>query len=147
MFLKNGLGPKKPTRTGALGRAAGAWLDTWLPRKSARESPFGNGSHYYHGLLGFLALGGDYISRIPIPALAGVTAYVGICLLEGSTWGRLARMRRVDALAFLSTAIAVLLVNAVLAVAIGCSLYAAHFLYARWSRTVREPLAKPALAG
>jgi len=106
-------------------------------------------SNLFHAgfILGFIALGGEYISRIPIPALAGVTAYVGICLLEWSTWGRLARMRRVDALAFLSTAIAVLLVNAVLAVAIGCSFYAAHFLYARWSRQVQGPLSKPAVAG
>ena len=105
-------------------------------------------SNLFHAgfILGFIALGGSYISRIPIPALAGVTAYAGVCLLEWSTWGRLARMRRVDALAFLSTAVAVLLVNAVLAVAIGCSLYALNFLYARWWRPVREPLNKPAVA-
>ena len=38
-------------------------------------------------------------------------------------------MRRVDALAFLCTAAAVLLVNAVLAVGIGCSLYLLRHLY------------------
>jgi SulP family sulfate permease len=88
-------------------------------------------SNLFHAafILGFLALGADYISHIPIPALAGVTAYIGICLLEWSTWRRLKRMRRVDAVAFLSTAIAVLIVNAVLAVAIGCSFYAFRFLY------------------
>jgi SulP family sulfate permease len=41
-------------------------------------------------------------------------------------------MRRVDAAAFLSTAIAVLVVNAVAAVAIGCAMYGAHAVYARW---------------
>ena len=56
-----------------------------------------------------------------------MTAYIGICLLEWSTWRRLNRMRRVDALAFLSTAAAVLVVNAVLAVGIGCSLYLARY--------------------
>ena len=80
-------------------------------------------------ILVFIALGADYISRIPIPALAGVTAYVGICLLEWGTWRRLPKMRRVDALAFLSTAVAVLVVNAVLAVAIGCSFYLLRAVY------------------
>jgi SulP family sulfate permease len=42
-------------------------------------------------------------------------------------------MRRVDAAAFLSTAVAVLLVNAVAAVAIGCSIYVIHSLYKRYS--------------
>ena len=39
-------------------------------------------------------------------------------------------MRRTDALAFLFTAIAVLVVNAVLAVAIDCSFYLAKYIYA-----------------
>jgi sulfate permease, SulP family len=90
-------------------------------------------SNIFHGLfiLGFVILGNDYISHIPIPALAGVTAYIGICLLEWSTWRRLKRMRRVDALAFLGTATAVLVVNAVLAVGLGCSLYLVRYLYHR----------------
>jgi SulP family sulfate permease len=84
-------------------------------------------------IFGFLSLGGTFVSHIPIPALAGVTAYVGICLLEWGTWHRLPKMRRVDAAAFLSTAVAVLLVNAVAAVAIGCSIYVIHSLYKRYS--------------
>ena len=90
-------------------------------------------SNIFHGLfiLGFVILGNDYISHIPIPALAGVTAYIGICLLEWSTWRRLPKMRRVDALAFLLTACSVLVVNAVLAVAIGSSLYLVRYLYQR----------------
>ena len=40
-------------------------------------------------------------------------------------------MRRVDALAFLSTAAAVLVVNAVLAVGIGCLLYLVRHVYQR----------------
>lgn len=93
-------------------------------------------SNIFHALfiLGFLALGANYISHIPIPALAGVTAYIGICLLEWSTWRRLKRMRKVDAAAFLSTAVAVLVVNSILAVAIGCSLYGLHYLYVRFYR-------------
>ena len=65
----------------------------------------------------------EEILRIPLAALAGVTAYVGFSLLEWSTWRRLHRMRRVDATAFLMTALAVLTTDAVMAVAIGCALY------------------------
>ncbi len=57
-----------------------------------------------------------------------MTAYIGIGLLEWSTWRRLHRMRRLDAVAFLATAVAVLTTNAVAAVAIGCSLYVARHL-------------------
>ncbi len=91
-------------------------------------------SNIFHAafIFGFLALGSAYISHIPIPALAGVTAYIGICLLEWSTWRRLKRMRRVDAAAFLSTALAVLLVNSILAVAIGCSFYVFRYIYIRF---------------
>ncbi len=90
-------------------------------------------SNLFHGffILGFVVLGNQYISHIPIPALAGVTAYIGVCLLEWSTWRRLNRMRRVDALAFLVTAASVLVVNAVLAVGVGCSLYLLRYLYQR----------------
>jgi SulP family sulfate permease len=99
-------------------------------------------SNIFHALfiVAFLALGRSYISQIPIPALAGVTAYVGICLLEWSTWKRLHRMRKVDALAFLSTAVAVLLVNAVLAVGIGCAWYALDYLYCRMTERTRLPI-------
>ena len=93
-------------------------------------------SNLFHAcfILAFIALGSEYISHIPIPALAGVTAYIGICLLEWSTWRRLHRMRKTDALAFLSTAVAVLVVNAVLAVAIGCAIYVAKYLFERVRR-------------
>lgn len=90
-------------------------------------------SNVFHAvfILGSIAFGERYISHIPIPALAGVTAYIGICLLEWGTWMRLTKMRRVDALAFLFTAAAVLVVNAVAAVAIGCSFYIVRYVYCR----------------
>ena len=86
-----------------------------------------------HGLflLLFLSVGKDAVSRIPIPALAGVTAYVGICLLEWSTWRRLPKLRRVDAAAFLSTAICTLFFNAIAAVAIGCGMYGIRWIVER----------------
>jgi len=68
-----------------------------------------------------------------------VTAYIGLRLLEWSTWRRLPRMRRVDAAAFLATAVSVLMVNAVLAVAIGCSLYPTRYAYRRFIRPVGPP--------
>src|SRR5581483_362302 len=74
-------------------------------------------------LMGILWLGAGFVAHIPIPAIAGVTAWMGLCLLDWSAWRRLPKMSRVDAAAFLATALAVLAVNAVLAVAIGCSLY------------------------
>ncbi len=82
-------------------------------------------------ILAFIVLGRQYISHIPLPALAGVTAYIGICLLEWGTWRRLPKMNRVDALGFLTTAAATLVVNAVLAVAIGCSFYLIRHAYVR----------------
>ena len=85
-------------------------------------------------LLVILWLGSGIVSHIPIPALAGVTAWMGLCLLDWSAWRRLPKMTRVDAAAFLVTAASVMAVNAVLAVAMGCSLYAVHALWARWLR-------------
>ena len=43
-------------------------------------------------------------------------------------------MTRVDAAAFLATAVSVVAVNAVLAVPIGCSIYGLKFIYVRWVR-------------
>ena len=77
------------------------------------------------------SFGAGLIARIPLAALAGVTAYVGLGLLEWSTWRRLPRMRRLDAAAFLATAAAVLSTNAVAAVAIGCSFYVLRQLVIR----------------
>jgi sulfate permease, SulP family len=85
-------------------------------------------------LLAILWLGSSFVAHIPIPALAGVTAWMGICLLNWSEWRRLPRMNRVDAAAFLATVAAVITVNAVLAVAIGCSLYGVRAL---WSKVAR----------
>jgi SulP family sulfate permease len=92
-------------------------------------------SNIFHAvfILAFIGLGADYIAHIPIPALAGVTAYIGICLLEWGAWRRLPKMALVDALGFLSTAAATLVVNAVLAVAIGCSFYLARFVYRQFA--------------
>jgi len=85
-------------------------------------------------LLAILWFGSGFISHIPLPALAGVTAWMGLCLLDWSAWRRLPKMSRTDAAAFLATALSVLAVNAVLAVAIGCALYGVRAVYVRWIR-------------
>src|SRR6185369_10668085 len=85
-------------------------------------------------LVGILYLGTGFVARITLPALAGVTAWMGLCLLDWSAWRRLPKMSRVDAAAFLATAVSVLAVNAVLAVAIGCSLYGLRAIYVKWFR-------------
>lgn len=77
---------------------------------------------------GMLYYGTGLISHVPNVALAGVTAWMGISLLNWSAWRRLPKMNRVDALAFLATALAVLTVNAALAVALGCLPYAVRTL-------------------
>jgi sulfate permease, SulP family len=99
-------------------------------------------SNLFHAvfILAFIVLGAQYISHVPIPALAGVTAYIGICLLEWGTWRRLPKMSIVDALGFLSTACAVLVVNAVLAVAIGCAFYLIRYLLHAIRRESRHPV-------
>jgi len=84
-------------------------------------------------------LGGDIVSHIPMPALAGVTAWMGYCLLDWSAWRRLPKMGRTDAAAFLTTAVGVLVTNAVLAVALGCAWYAVRSLMARHGRGGHRP--------
>jgi SulP family sulfate permease len=74
-------------------------------------------------LIALLLLGAGFVARIPLPALAGVTAWMGLCLLDWSAWRRLPKMNRIDAAAFLLTAVSVLMFNAVLAVALGCAVY------------------------
>jgi sulfate permease, SulP family len=116
--------------------AFGAPLSVGIPARSLANVRCGGTtrlSNFLHAgfLLLIVRLGSGLIAHVPLAALAGVTAYVGIGLLEWSTWRRLHRMRRLDASAFLITAAAVLTTNAVAAVAMGCSLYIARHYAAR----------------
>jgi SulP family sulfate permease len=116
----------------------GAPLSVGIPARSLAVVRCGGTTpvaNLFHAafLLAILWLGSGFVAHIPIPALAGVTAWMGLCLLDWSAWRRLGKMTHVDAAAFLVTAAGVLTVNAVLAVAIGCSLYAGHALYLRWT--------------
>ena len=127
----------------------GAPMSVGIPARSLANVRCGGStrvSNFVHALflLFFLSLGKDAVSRIPIPALAGVTAYVGICLLEWGTWRRLAKMRRTDAAAFLSTALATMLWNAVAAILIGCLVAALPYIFRR--RSQADPEVQPQTA-
>ena len=122
----------------------GAPLSVGIPARSLAVVRCG-GTTRLANLLHAVFLVGDslvrlaaLVSHIPLPALAGVTAWMGLCLLDWSAWRRLPKMSRIDAAAFLATAISVLAVNAVLAVAIGCALYGVQGVYVRWIRPVRD---------
>lgn len=94
-------------------------------------------SNLFHAafVLLFMTVLAGAVAHVPISALAGVTAWMGFCLLEWSTWSRLGKMRRTDAAAFLLTASSVLVVNAAVAVAIGWSAYAMRALLQRTLQT------------
>ena len=80
-------------------------------------------------LAAVLGLGSGVLSHVPLAALAGVTAYMGVRLLEWSTWRRLPKMRLVDSASFLITAVASLAINAVAAIALGCAVYGVEWAY------------------
>lgn len=124
----------------------GAPMNVGIPARSLASIRCGGTtrmSNLFHA--GFLALvvgvGSGLLAHIPLAALAGVTAWMGFCLLDWSAWRRIPRMRKSDAAAFLLTAVLVLAVNAVVAVAAGCSVYGLEALYRRTtSGDGREPL-------
>ncbi len=128
--------------------AFGAPMSVGIPARSLANVRCGGTtrlSNLLHGLflLGLLWFGAGLIARIPQAALAGVTAFVGLGLLEWSTWRRLHRMRRVDASAFLVTVATVLTINPVAAVAIGCALYPIGHLVAKLARWQHLPAIEP----
>jgi len=119
----------------------GAPVSVGIPARSLANVRCGGTtrvSNFFHALilLAVLGLGSSVLAHIPLAGLAGVTAWMGFCLLDWSTWRRLPKMRRLDATAFLVTALAVLLVNAVAAVFLGCAIYAADHLRRRFSKQV-----------
>lgn len=83
--------------------------------------------------------GSGALAHIPMAALAGVTTFMGISLLDIGTWRRLTKMHLLDTGGFLITVIGVLVSNAVTAVLAGCSLYALHYAYKRYLRPLTHP--------
>ena len=129
----------------------GAPMSVGIPARSVANVRCGGTtriSNLMHAvfLFALVSLGSGALAHIPMAALAGVTAWMGLCLLDVSAWHRLPRMRMVDASAFLVTAVGVLIVNAVAAVLAGCSLYAIQFLYHRYLRTGADLAGVPSIA-
>jgi sulfate permease, SulP family len=116
----------------------GAPLSVGIPARSLAVVRCGGStrvSNLVHcaALILILRYGSGMVSQIPVAAMAGVTAWMGICLLDWSAWRRLPRMKRIDSVAFVFTFVAVIWTNAVLAVMLGCSFYAGQALYARYA--------------
>jgi SulP family sulfate permease len=114
----------------------GAPMSVGIPARSVANVRCGGTtrvSNLIHAafLFALVRLGSGALAHIPLAALAGVTAWMGLCLLDVSTWRRLHKMRYADAAAFLVTAVGVLVVNAVAAVLAGCAIYGAEYLYRR----------------
>jgi len=84
-------------------------------------------------LLLMVRFGSGMLAHIPIAALAGVTTYMGISLLDIGTWRRLRKMHALDAAGFLVTVIGVLVSNAVTAVLAGTLLYAMRYAYRKYA--------------
>lgn len=112
----------------------GAPLSVGIPARSLANVRCGGSTrlaNILHALfIGlFLSALAPAVAHISIAALAGVTAWMGFCLLEWSTWSRLHKMRRTDATAFFLTAFVSVSMNAALGVALGCSAYAVRGLW------------------
>lgn len=125
----------------------GAPMSVGIPARSLANVRCGGStrfSNFAHAifLLIFITMASNSISHIPVSALAGVTAWMGFSLMGWGAWSRLSKMRRVDALGFLSTAVGVLMVNAVAAIAIGCSFYGLRYVY-NWLKAGERPLPEP----
>ncbi len=121
----------------------GAPLSVGIPARSLANVRCGGTSrvsNILHALFlcALVQLGSGMLAHIPLAALAGVTAWMGLCLLDWGAWRRLSRMRLTDSSAFLLTAAGVLVVNAVAAVLLGCSLYALRYLYRRFVRPAQR---------
>ena len=129
----------------------GAPMSVGIPARSVANVRCGGTtriSNLMHAVFLFMlvSLGSGALAHIPMAALAGVTAWMGLCLLDVSAWHRLAKMRVVDGSAFLVTAVSVLIVNAVAAVLAGCSLYVIHYLYSKYFRTGGDIAGVPSIA-
>jgi MFS superfamily sulfate permease-like transporter len=117
----------------------GAPMSVGIPARSVANVRCGGTtrvSNVMHALFLFLLvqLGSGALAHIPLAALAGVTAWMGVCLLDTSAWRRLHKMRIVDASAFLVTAVGVMVVNAVAAVLAGCAAYGVQWAYRKYLR-------------
>lgn len=80
-----------------------------------------------------LTAGSGMLAHIPLASLAGITLWMGMCLLDWSTWKRMAMMRRIDSTAFVITFVSAVAWNAAASVALGCLPYVVHYAWERVS--------------
>ena len=78
----------------------GAPMSMGIPARSVANVRCGGTSrvsNLMHAIFLFalVSLGSGLLARIPMAALAGVTAWIGNCLLDVSTWRRLHKRRLV----------------------------------------------------
>ena len=117
----------------------GAPMSVGIPARSVAAircgatTRFANVIHAVFLLL-FVRYGSGALAHIPMAALAGVTTYMGISLLDIGTWRRLRKMHLLDAAGFLITVIGVLVSNAVTAVLAGAGVYLVHYAYKKYLR-------------
>ncbi|MCU1328832.1 MAG: sulfate transporter [Bryobacterales bacterium] len=129
----------------------GAPMSVGIPARSVANVRCGGTtrlSNILHAI--FLCLlvsfGSGALAHIPLAALAGVTAWMGLNLLDVSTWHRLPKMRYADAGAFLATACGVLVTNAVAAVALGCLIHGLDVVWRKYSASPARMAGEPSVA-
>jgi SulP family sulfate permease len=111
----------------------GAPMSVGIPARSLANLRCGGTTRianlFHASVLGLILwLGSEWVSHVPLAALAGVTVWTGWQLLDWSTWRRLFRIRRVESAVFLVTAAAILATNAVIALVLGCFIYSLPWL-------------------
>lgn len=74
-------------------------------------------------LAALIGFGAPVLEHLPMAALAGATVWMGLLLLDWSTWRRLRRMHPAEAVAFLTASAGMLFLNPVAAVGAACALY------------------------
>lgn len=122
----------------------GAPMSVGIPARSVAAIRCGattRAANFLHAvfLLLLVRYGSGALAHIPMAALAGVTTYMGISLLDIGTWRRLRKMHLLDAAGFLVTVTGVLVSNAVTAVLAGSFLYVLHYIYKRYLRPMSHP--------
>jgi MFS superfamily sulfate permease-like transporter len=119
----------------------GAPMSVGIPARSVAAIRCGASSrlsNLFHAvfLILFIRYGSGALAHIPMATLAGVTAYMGISLLDIGAWRRLPKMRILDAAGFLITVVGILVSNAVAAVVAGASIYLFAWIYKKHLRPV-----------
>ena len=120
----------------------GAPISVGIPARSLANLRCGGStviSNIMHALflVLFLGAGGAVLARLPVAGLAGITAFIGYCLFDIQAWRRLKQLSKLDAAAFIVTAVSILFVNAAAAVTLGCSLYFAKWMATKLSASQR----------